>query len=327
MLLNKNLICLDKPANFEMRYTIAFYNLENFFDYRSDRQIFNDGALPHSDKGWTKNRYWKKMDKIGLVISQIGESSSSRPPAVIGVAEVENKQVLQDLVNCKWLNKFNYRYVHYTSMDKRGVDVALLYRPEILSFKNSKTYKIELRDHQGVENYTRDILLVEGIINSESIYFLINHWPSRRDGVPISEPKRMYAASTVKDIVIDIKDKEPKAKIVVMGDFNDNPSNNSLRYLENKLQLYNPMARLKSFTKGSLNYGGQWNLFDQILFSNNLLSSTKGKLQFENAGIFDLPFLKQSKGRFKGRPHRTFIGDKYQGGYSDHFPIYITLGF
>ena len=308
-----------------MRYTFAFYNLENLFDYRNNRKTLGDDFLSDSNKRWTKNRYWKKIENIGLVISQIGEFSSSMPPAVIGVAEVENKKVLHDLVNCKSLKKFNYSYVHFDSMDERGVDVALLYRPEIVTFENAKPYKIELRDHQGIEDYTRDILLVEGIINSESIYFLINHWPSRREGISISEPKRLFAAKKVEEIIVEIEKDKPNAKIVVMGDFNDNPSNSSLKYLENNLQLFNPMVTLKSYTKGSLNYRGQWNLFDQILLSNNLFKTNKGKLQFENVSIFDNSSLRQTKGRYKGQPHRTFVGDKYQGGFSDHFPVYITL--
>ncbi|MEM6514627.1 MAG: endonuclease [Bacteroidota bacterium] len=308
-----------------MKYTIAFYNLENLFDYRNDIKTLDDDFLPNAEKQWTKRRYYRKIERVSRVISQIGKSSHETSPVIVGLAEVENKKVLHDLVNSKYLKQENYRYVHFSSLDERGIDVALLYNPEIFCLEKSESHKIKLLDENGKNDYTRDILSVRGIMNSEPICFIVNHWPSRREGIPISEPKRLIAAEKNKEIINHVLQEEPNTKVMVMGDFNDNPYNASLKFLEKELQLFNPMATLLSYTKGSLNYRGKWHLFDQILFSTNFFNTETDKLQFDGANIFDAPFLKYDKGRFKGQPVRTYVGDKYKNGYSDHFPVYVIL--
>lgn len=309
----------------KITHTIAFYNLENLFDIYNDATKHDNDFLPGSEKRWTKKRYDRKIYKLGQVISKIGFEESEKPPAIVGLAEVENKNVIQDLINSKDLENYNYDFVHYDSQDERGIDVALIYDKTFFSVEKSKTYSVYLEDEIGDQDYTRDILYVSGFLHSEKLHCIVNHWPSRREGELLSNPKRIKAAEKVIEIINNIKQDDPNAKILVMGDFNDNPSNDSMKLLSQKAELYNPMETMLSYSRGSLNHNFKWNLFDQILFSTNLFETQKDKLKFDEANIFDEKFLTQYKGKFKGQPFRTFAGKKYKGGYSDHFPVYVQL--
>ncbi len=306
-------------------YTIAFYNLENLFDIYNDATKFDDDFLPRSERQWTKKRYDKKVLKLGEVISKIGYDETKEHPTIVGLAEVENKNVIRDLIESRHLDKFNYDFVHYNSQDERGIDVALLYDKSKFEVKNSKTYSIYLEDEIGDQDYTRDILLVSGILHSEMIHCIVNHWPSRREGEKESRHKRLKAAQKVLQIIEEVRGKYEDAKILVMGDFNDNPGNDSIKFLAEQGQLYNPMETLLSYSRGTLNHNFQWNLFDQILFSTNFFETENNALKFDEANIFDEKFLTQYKGKYKGQPFRTFVGRKYKGGYSDHFPVYLHL--
>ena len=241
------------------------------------------------------------------------------------MAEVENRLVVNDLIDSKFLKEKNYDIVHYDSPDERGIDVALIYNKDFFKVISSETFSINLFYEDGVIDHTRDILLVEGFLNEEKVFILVNHWPSRREGEKESEPKRITASNKVNEIISLIKQSNDNPKIIIMGDFNDNPSNKSIKQLINSQDLYNPMETLLSYTKGSLNYRFQWNLFDQILFSTNFFEYKPNAHSFSNAKIFDDAFLKQFKGKYKDTPFRTYVGLKYKGGYSDHFPVYIHL--
>lgn len=306
-------------------YTIAFYNIENLFDIDNDPLTHDDDFLPTSVNRWTPKRYQNKLKKLGTVISQIGVENTDVAPAIIGLAEVENQKVLSDLVNSKNLIKENYSYVHYDSMDERGIDVALLYKSDIFKFEKSETFSVYLQNDLGLQDYTRDILLVEGKLNNESVTILVNHWSSRREGVKETEFKRIAAAKAVNSILKKLKLENPNQKIIVMGDFNDNPNDNSLMLLEKESELFNPFKTVWSRDKGSLNHHFQWHLFDQILFSTNFFNSTSSNLVFKGAQVFNSKFLTQYKGKYKGQPFRTYVGKKYKGGFSDHFPVYIQL--
>ena len=306
-------------------YTIAFYNIENLFDIDNDPLTHDDDFLPTSVNRWTPKRYQNKLKKLGTVISQIGVENTDVAPAIIGLAEVENQKVLSDLVNSKNLIKENYSYVHYDSMDERGIDVALLYKSDIFKYEKSETFSVYLQNDLGLQDYTRDILLVEGKLNNESVTILVNHWSSRREGVKETEFKRIAAAKAVNSILKKLKLENPNQKIIVMGDFNDNPNDNSLLLLEKESELFNPFKTVWSRDKGSLNHHFQWHLFDQILFSTNFFNTTSSGLLFKEAQVFNSKFLKQYKGKYKGQPFRTFVGKKYKGGFSDHFPVYIQL--
>ncbi|WP_026754564.1 endonuclease/exonuclease/phosphatase family protein [Sediminibacter sp. Hel_I_10] len=309
-----------------MVQNIAFYNLENLFDFRDDRSIGGDNDfLPNSEKRWTKKRYEKKIENLGHVISKIGNTPEDEPPVLIGLAEVENKRVLHDLTQSRGLRNHHYKFVHFDSKDERGIDVALLYNPLYFKVETTKTLTFSFLKDNGNQDYTRDILMVSGKLHNLDIHVFVNHWPSRREGLPLSNPKRRIAAENIITAIHKIKQNELDAKIIIMGDFNDNPSDESIQYLTKNANLYNPMATMRSYTKGSLNHNFTWNLFDQILFTPNFLSANDGELKFEGAEVFDAIFLKQDKGRFKGQPSRTFAGQKYMGGFSDHFPVFITL--
>ena len=306
-------------------YTVAFYNVENLFDIYDNPMTNDDDFLPNSAKNWNQKKYSKKIRKIGYAISKIGTKHSGKPPSLIGLAEVENKNVLTDLIHSKHLKNKNYNYILYNSPDERGIDVALLYDTTKFTELNSKNYKIELQDEFGGIDHTRDILLVSGLFNHEKIHIIVNHWPSRRSGKDETEEKRLITSKKVTEIIKEVNEIEKDPKIIVMGDFNDDPSSKSLKNLLGNNNLFNPMETLLSFTRGSLSYKFNWNLFDQILFTTNFFQTEEGKHSFGHANIFDDIFLTQFEGKHKGNPFRTFVGRKYKGGYSDHFPVYIHL--
>ncbi|WP_317166947.1 endonuclease/exonuclease/phosphatase family protein [Winogradskyella ursingii] len=306
-------------------YTVAFYNIENLFDIKNDPLTNDDDFLPTSKKRWTKKRYENKLMKLGNVISKIGNENTEQSPSIIGLAEVENKTVLNDLVNHHALKNENYSYVHYDSMDERGIDVALLYQPKDFEVLNSETFSVYIENEAGLRDYTRDILLVTGILHSEKIHVIVNHWSSKREGDLETQYKRIAAANRVIYIINKLKSEDVSAKIIVMGDFNDNPDSTSVTLMENKCQLFNPFKTVWSFEKGSLNHNFNWNQFDQILFSINFFEVQNSQLTYESANVFNSKFLTQYHGKFKGQPFRTYVGKKYKGGYSDHFPVYIQL--
>lgn len=306
-------------------YTIAFYNIENLFDTVDDENTNDDDFLPTSKKRWTTKRYQNKLRKLGQVISQIGDDDMKYPPAIVGLAEVENERVVEDLINSKYLKHHNYDLVHYDSSDERGIDVALIYNTDVFEVSHSEPFSIYLEDEDGERDYTRDVLLVTGRLHGEEIHIIVNHWSSRREGQKETEYKRLAGADTVNRITDSLKTNYNNPKIIVMGDFNDNPNNKSIQTIEEISQLYNPFKTVLSNEKGSMNYDFEWNLFDQILISNNFFDPSSTPLDFNKANVFDSKFLKQYHGKYKGQPFRTYVGKHYKGGYSDHFPVYIEL--
>jgi endonuclease/exonuclease/phosphatase family metal-dependent hydrolase len=306
-------------------YTVAFYNIENLFDTSDNKRTHDDDFLPHSEKRWTTKRYQNKLLKLGRVISKIGDENANYPPAIVGLAEVENKRVVEDLTHSEFLKDYHYDIVHYNSMDERGIDVALIYDKTRFEVFHSEPFSVYLEKEDGTRDYTRDILLVTGRLHNEDIHLIVNHWSSRREGEKETEYKRLASAETVNGIIEKLKVNYNDPKVIVMGDFNDNPDNNSLALIEEKSGLFNPFRTISTQFKGSLNHKFEWHLFDQILISTNFFDPNSTKLDFDKAKIFNSEFLTQSYGKYKGQPLRTFVGKRYQGGYSDHFPVYITL--
>lgn len=305
--------------------TISFYNVENLFDTIDDPKTFDDDYTTNGKRKWNKKRYNIKIKKLGSVISQLGMNRSKYPPAIVGLVEVENAKVVNDLVNSSNLKRHHYGFVHYDSPDERGIDVALLYNKQVFELLTSETFPVYLENDEGERDYTRDILKVSGNLHGELVHILVNHWSSRGAGVLETEHKRMTASHTAKSIIEQIKDTHYDAKIIVMGDFNDDPTSKSVQNLVSD-NFINPMESLLNREKtGSLTYNKKWNLFDQILLSKNFTEKTTDKLYFKHAEIFNKKWLKISKGKLKGSPFRTYIGPWYQGGFSDHFPVYAFL--
>ena len=306
-------------------HTVAFYNLENLYDYYDDSKTYDTDFLPISVKKWTPKRYDNKLRKLSFTIANIGEKETGKHPALVGLAEVENAKVINDLINYKHLASCNYGYVHYNSLDERGIDVALLYDKNAFVVTHSEVFRILLNHESGLPDYTRDILLVSGLLDSEAVTIIVNHWSSRREGEMETEPKRMASSNKVAEIITNLRITNPDAKIIVMGDFNDDPSSNSIKNLVSGANLYNAMDTLRLYSRGSTNHNRQWNLFDQIMISTNFFESIANALGYETANIFDEDYLKNFNGKFKGTPYRTYIGKTYQGGYSDHFPVYAIF--
>ena len=306
--------------------TISFYNVENLFDTIDDPRTDDDDFTPKGKKKWTYKRYLNKIEKLSSVISQLGLNRSKYPPAIIGLAEVENANVVSDLANSSNLRKYHYGFVHHNSPDERGIDVALLYNKIAFELIDSETYPVFLEKETGERDYTRDILKVSGNLYGELVHILVNHWSSRREGAAETEHKRITAAETVRSIVDTINSKEMDPKIIIMGDFNDDPTSKSVQKYMVQKDFFNPMKELLDKDKsGTLTFNGSWNLFDQIIFSKNFLNKEKGKFYFKQAKVFNRDWMKIYKGKFKGSPFRTYIGKWYQGGFSDHFPVYAFL--
>lgn len=316
--------------------TLAFYNLENLFDTINDVSK-NDEASPMMElKGNRTKVYKDKLDKLAFVIEQLGKEKSNTSPAILGVSEIENRQVLEDLTKTDLIRKKRYEIIHFDSPDNRGIDVALLYQPRYFKPIHYEAFNPNIY----VENKkikTRDILWVSGYLDDELIHVIVNHWPSRRGGEAKSRPMREKAAYQVTKIIEKIKEKEENPKVVIMGDFNDDPINSSFKNVlkakrkkanVNKGDIYNPYEDMFARGFNTLGYRDNINLFDQILFTFPLLD--KGEKDFSTykmfkSGIFNKRFLTNNKGQYKGYPFRSFSWGTYTGGYSDHYPVYMYL--
>ena len=307
--------------------SIAFYNVENLYDTINDTSVDDEEFLPEGKNEWTGKRFERKINNLARVIDSLGGG-----PSVLGLSEVENKYVLEVLTANKKLEKKGYGIVHENSIDKRGIDVALIYKKEDFSpiFHTMARVKLD----SDPEFITRDILIVKGLLLGKPVYFFVNHWPSRRGGEDESQPKRIAAAKTARYCVDTILKSNPNANINLMGDFNDEPTDESVaevlgakQNLESKeFDLFNPMAALAKAGDGSHSYKQDWGMLDQIIISKNLLSK-KSKLQYvENSAMVYRPFWMHDKyAKHTGAPYRTYSGPKFIGGYSDHFPVFVKL--
>ena len=318
---------LFKRTKKKSLFTIGFYNLENLFDTKDDPHTLDDDFTAEGRKNWTKKRYRKKIFKLGKTIAKIGKKGSGSSPVILGVAEVENKRVLKDLLKSPQLSKLNYEFIHFESPDERGIDTALLYNPDYFNKLQAETIPLILIDDEGIRDRTRDILYVHGKLNNEEIHLFVNHWPSRRAGEDLTEYKRIAAAEKIMEYMELIESKYEAPNYIIMGDFNDGPHSNSIKNLVARKELYNPMEKLLTPERGSANYRRTWSLFDQILVSHSFFNYQEGTHSFAHANIFDEYFLTEWKGKYQGNPFRTYVGKKYKGGYSDHFPVYIQLQF
>ncbi len=312
-------------------YAISFYNLENLFDAQDDpNNTGDDDFLPTGPYKWTQQQYEKKLDNIAYVISQLAREHTPYGPAFIGVAEVENSHVLEDLVQRETIKTSGLKVIHADGPDRRGIDVAALYNPNILDFEGYEYHSFEWDENP--DFVTRDQLHVWGKIAGERVHFIVLHWPSRYGGYK-SNPLREATAGLTMEIINDIYANESDARIVVMGDFNDDPTNTSVTEVlkaketrsEVKYQeLYNPSASLFAKGIGTLVYQNKWNFFDQMIVSHGLLSK-ESPLRLWKMEVFNRDFLITQEGKRKGYPHRTFDNNSFIDGYSDHFPVLLYL--
>lgn len=313
---------------------IGFYNLENLFDTIDTPDVRDTEFSPGGAKNYDYKIYNDKLNNLSSVISSLGNNLSPDGVSILGVAEIENRSVLEDLVKQPSLASRNYQIVHYDSPDKRGIDVGLLYNPKYFTVTESRAVPMIIYDDANERVFTRDILLVGGNYHGEQLYIMVNHWPSRSGGEAASAPRRNACAKMVRHLTDSIRTAIPTAKVVIMGDLNDDPVSPSVAEVldaqgkKNKVRsgdLYNPMWEFFRKGMGSNAYRDAWSLFDQVIMSDNWLDPSQTGFRFYQAHIHNPTQLVQKTGHFKGYPFRTFSGDSYLGGYSDHFPVYMAI--
>ncbi len=313
---------------------IGFYNLENLFDTLDAPNVRDEDFTPQGSYHYNTRIYVEKMDHLARVVSELGTELTPDGVSILGIAEVENRKPLEDFIRHPKLKSRNYQIVWYDSPDERGIDVALIYQPKYFKVLSSRAVPIPLPSRNGERDYTRDVLLVSGLYDGEPLHVMVNHWPSRVGGEAASQPLRNLAASICKNISDSLINADPNAKIVIMGDLNDDPSSPSVRQVLNakakKEQvepggMFNTMYDFYKKGIGTLAYQDAWSLFDQIIISHGLVNEEVGGFQFYQAHVHNPPYMLQHSGQFKGYPLRTYVGSNYMGGYSDHFPTYISL--
>lgn len=310
---------LLKPAR------VMFYNVENLFDTINDPETKDEEFLPSARANWNTEKYQLKLNHLAAVIASAFDTVQ---PLAIGLAEVENKKVLEDLVAQPALKKFNLGIIHHNSPDERGIDVAFLYNKDIAEMVFDATLKVEL-----AEDKTRDILYFQAYLTEEfPVWFFVNHWPSRREKA--NEAKRMVASNLLKTKIENILLGDPYARIIVMGDFNDNPTNASVQNLSGNdtkgqplpmQDLMVPLFDGKSFT---VRYKDANDMFDQFVVSKNLLNNTNQYfVRDSKAHIYKPDWLLYNHAKYGPIPDRTYASGKWVGGYSDHLPVYFDVVF
>lgn len=314
-------VCLAQHGHL---HTVAFYNVENLFDAQDHPRTHDDDYTPTGRKAWQPQHVVAKIDQLAKVIAQIGQVHTQQPPLVLGLAEVENQDLLERLIAHPLLAPYGYQMAHVDSPDYRGIDVGLLYRKNLFQWHHTKAHSVALKDPKtGRNRTTRDILLVVGYLGEQRVHLLVNHWPSRRGGRQSSAAHRLAAAKVNRRITDSLLRKDPSAYIISMGDYNDNPTDKSMRYIAQG-GLTNQSKALYKQGNGSLAYRDQWFLFDQMLFSAAWQSPTP--LFFYAMNIHAPLALRTPLGKYKGYPWRTHVDGKQLQGYSDHFPVYALIG-
>lgn len=315
---------LLKPAR------IIFYNVENLFDTINSPDTQDEDFLPDSKNKWNSKKYQVKLNHVARVLSSMLDTIQ---PLAIGLSEIENRQVLEDLIVQPAMKKFNLGIIHHDSPDERGIDCALLYNKDFIEEVFDATLPVNFIYQ--TKDKTRDILYFKGFMSEDySIYFFINHWPSRRGEKEESERKRMFAAKTLKAKLENLYLGEPYARVVAMGDFNDNPSDTSLHFITAREksskapQMVNLMKPLEEKGEFSLRYQDQHDVFDQLIVSDNLVN-TKNRyfIRQGEAHIYSPAWLLFNHPKYGMIPNRTYANGKWIAGYSDHLPVYMDVVF
>lgn len=312
---------------------VMFYNVENLFDTLDTPNKIDEEFTPGSEKQWNTERYKQKIDHIGKVIVAAGNTTL---PALIGLCEIENENVLKDLVLNAQLSAGNYNYIHYDSPDDRGIDCAFLYNSKLFTPVKSFPVKVDLpKDNGGT---TRDILFVEGNLKiknkTEVIFLLINHWPSRVEGEEITASRRAIAASVLKHLTDSLNQIYTGPNIIIMGDFNDTPYDKSIQQVLGAVEsnanacdecLVDLMTEFQKQNLGSYNFKGNWQCLDQFIVSETLLNGKKIDVDRISVQYVKNDFMLYHNDKYGDSPNKTYSGSKYFGGYSDHLPIYMEL--
>lgn len=314
-------LSVGQQNNGSTQAIVGFYNLENLFDTVDDPKTIDEEFLPGGTNNWTDERYAIKLANMSKVIAGFH-------PDILGVSEIENRNVLEDLVQHPTIAAKRYQIIHFDMDDARGVDVALLYRASV--FKPFSIKKLPIRKPDEPAFRTRDILWVKGLFWGDTLHVAVNHWPSRRGG---KEDARLLAATVLRKAVDSVLAINPKANIVMMGDFNDDPNNRSIKKIllasdndQKKNTLIN--AGEPTFKKGygSLSFNGIWNLFDQVIISSALNDQAGVDYSPETFTVYAQRWMFVEDGKYKGTPKRTFSSGVFNPeGYSDHFPVFIVL--
>ncbi len=300
---------------------IAFYNVENLFDTIDDPHKSDNDFLPSSSLKWNAEKYKNKQHHLAKVIAELDKKGL----ILLGLSEVENKQVVEELLKTPQLLNKQYHCIHEESNDPRGIDVALIHSS---NFK-PLFHKVlrPCKDQDCLES--RDVLVVKGLLAGDTVWVYINHWPSRRAGTQESNDKRLLLSAVLKHSVDSVLIHSPFSKIILMGDFNDTPSDESILNLTKEKTIFNPFASLPTDEAGSIKYKKDWLIFDQILLSSNWKQSKKSSsmiYQSNTAAVYHPAFL-HYKELLRNGPFRSYQGKMYYGGYSDHFPVYLEYTY
>lgn len=309
--------------------TVVFYNVENLFDTVDDPKVNDNEFLSDSKNEWTTERYLRKLQDLAIVLS---ETSGRNLPFLIGLCEVENRTVVEDLAITGKLKRGRYQVIHQDSPDARGIDVALMYRPDEFSVSTYYAVPVMLPGRSGLS--TRDILYVKGNTRQgEELHVFVNHWPSRVGGLQQTEINRIAAAKVLKSKTDSLLSLNPDVKIIVMGDLNDTPDNKSLREVlgavhpekHNHPSLVNLMFPAHHNGEGSYNYRGSWDMLDNIIVSVALIKADGLRVENKQGYVFQRDWMTYTNPQGQQAPNRTYVGPRYVGGISDHFPIYFRL--
>lgn len=341
-------VLLSSQAQTRQNYVIGFYNLENLFDIYDDPVKNDQEFLPDGKNEWTEVKYHKKLHNMAKVIAEMAKANKAFH-TILGVSEIENRLVLEDLVSQPELADANFQIVHYDGPDRRGVDVGLLYRADQFEYLDSESIpfsfegtEVEITLTQEEQDYfrTRDILMVHGLIAGEHFAFYVAHLPSRIGGK--GADLRSLGGEIMKKHSEKMSEKYPGIKIVVMGDMNDNPQDESMAKWLGAVQkieetqeggFFNPFWQMLYDGYGSLAYRDVWSIYDQVIPSETLVNPEPGTLKLlkvDRKGhygvVFKRPFMMTQSGQYKNYPFRTFSNGKFMNGYSDHLPTYIVIG-
>lgn len=313
---------------------IASYNCENFFDTLDNPDKKDEDFTPNGQYHYNSEVYAQKLHNIATVIQKLGTDLTPDGAAIVGLVEVENSRVLNDLVAQPEIRERHYKFCWFPTPDERGISTAMLFNPKYFSVLNAAPVEVPL-ETIGMNRPTRSILHVTGILAGDTVHVLVNHWPSKSGGEAASAPGRKLAGSVVRKLVDSLSASMPATRVLIMGDLNDNPDavsvTEELRAKDNTKGLlpgdvYNPWIKMYKKGLGTENYHGEWGLIDQIMMTGTLVNAPKDKWHYYKADIFNRDFLTHRIGKDRGLPHRSFTAAQvWDNGYSDHFPVLIYL--